>query len=112
VSRRVRSAVQASQGLARETREVAGSARMTGSRVRKLGAFGAGLAALGTLGMVGPAARAQPAGAGARAEGARTIHLAYRAPPTCPDEAALVARIRARVDVRTGPESDGVPSSG
>jgi hypothetical protein len=43
----------------------------------------------------------------ARADSAEPIRLDYRAPPSCPDEAGMLARMRARIDVRkaTGDEA-------
>ena len=48
----------------------------------------------------------------ARANDAQPIRLEYRAPSSCPDEAALFSRIRARVEVRRASATEPVPTFG
>jgi len=47
---------------------------------------------------------------GAQADEPLALRIEYRAPASCPDEAALVSRIRARVDVRPARPGETVPT--
>src|SRR5258705_8793531 len=48
----------------------------------------------------------------ARAADAHPMHVDYHAPSSCPDEAAFVSRVRARVDVRDALPGETVPTFG
>jgi hypothetical protein len=68
--------------------------------MRALGAFGAG--SLLALVAIAPA----------RAGEAHPMRVEYHAPAACPDEAAFVSRVRARVDVRAAAPAETVPTFG